>query len=180
MAPIHRELPLYYSWRKHDCKLAIWILCRKFTTYHREGDCFSGSAGSLCRSCTPNRAYHPIIICARGNAKQPRPAPHIWKMVEAAPSSKVLQKYLHKLANTLDPVVISTALYAEELISERVWEQAQLEGASYDRCLKVLGALVRQVKASPAYFDKFCSILEDQDVTRDLGRELKGNILPGP
>ena len=97
-------------------------------------------------------------------------------MVETAPSSKVLQKYLHKLANTLDPVVISTALYAEELISERVWEQAQLEGASYDRCLKVLGALVRQVKASPASFDKFCSILEDQVVTRDLGRELKGDF----
>lgn len=98
-------------------------------------------------------------------------------MVETALSSKVLQKYLHKLASTLDPVVISTALYAEELIDERVWEQAQSEGASYDRCLKILGALARQVKASPSNFDKFCSILEDQDMTKDLGRELKGNII---
>lgn len=121
----------------------------------------------------PNRDF------ARAGTKC-SPAPHVWKMVETAPCSKVLQKYLHKLASTLDPVVISTALYAEELIDERVWEQAQSEGASYDRCLKVLGALVRQVKASPSNFDKFCSILEDQDMTRDLGRELKGNILPGP
>ena len=91
-------------------------------------------------------------------------------MVEA----KVLQKYLHKLASTLDPVVISTALHAEGIVDERVWEEARLEGACYDKCLKVLGALVRAVKASPASFDTFCLILEDQVVTKDIAKELTG------
>lgn len=96
-------------------------------------------------------------------------------MVEVVPS-KVLQKNLHKLASTLDPVVISTALHAEGLVDERVWEEARSEGASYDKCLKVLGALVRGVKASPACFDKFCSILEDQVVTKDIAKELRGKF----
>ena len=146
--------------------------------YHREGDYKTRRLQWQCWIHRPISHFPrmPRNHYSRARESKSSPAPHVWKMVETVPSSKVLQKYLHKLANTLDPVVISTALYAEELISERVWEQAQLEGASYDRCLKVLGALVRQVKASPASFDKFCSILEDQDVTRDLGRELKGNF----
>ena len=94
--------------------------------------------------------------------------------MERDAAARVLQKSLHVLASTLDPVPLATALYSAEVIEERTWEEARAEGASYDRNLKVIGAVRRSIKAKPEYFDKFCSILEEQAVTKDLAKKLKG------
>ena len=96
--------------------------------------------------------------------------------MEGDAAARVLQKSLHRLASVLEPVPLATALYSAEIIEERTWEEARTEGgSSYDKNLKVIGAVKRGVKAKPECFDQFCSILEAQAVTKDLAKKLKGN-----
>lgn len=96
--------------------------------------------------------------------------------MEGDAAARVLQKSLHRLASVLEPVPLATALYSAEVIEERTWEEARIEGGStYDKNLKVIGAVRRGVKAKPEYFDTFCSVLEEQAVTKDLAKQLKGN-----
>ena len=95
--------------------------------------------------------------------------------MEGEAAARVLQKSLHRLASVLEPVPLATALYSAEVIEERTWEEARSEGGStYDKNLKVLGAVRRGVKAKSEFFDTFCSILEAQAVTKDLAKQLKG------
>ena len=97
--------------------------------------------------------------------------------MEGDAAARVLQKSLHRLASVLEPVPLATALYSAEIIEERTWEEARTEGgSSYDKNLKVIGAVRRGVRAKPECFDEFCSILEAQAVTKDLAKALKGII----
>ena len=91
---------------------------------------------------------------------------------------KILKKYLPRLASTLDPSVIATELHSVDVIDDRVWEEARKEahGANYDRCLNVLEALIRSTRAAPECFDKFCTILEDQEVTKSLAVQLREEL----
>lgn len=91
---------------------------------------------------------------------------------------KVLRKFLPRLAHTLDPSIIATGLYSADIIDDRVWEDARKEahGANYDRCLNLLEALIRSLRASPDCFDKFCAILEDQEVTKVLAAQLREEL----
>lgn len=93
--------------------------------------------------------------------------------------SRVLQRHVHKLANSLDPVVLSTILYAAEIIDDRVWEDSRLEtkAPNYDRCLKLLGAVLRSTKAKPSSFQVLCEALEQQEVTKDLAAQLRGKLI---
>ena len=89
----------------------------------------------------------------------------------------VLRRKLHRLSNCLDPVVLSTALYAEEIIDDRTWEEARHASPTYDRCLKLLEIVLRKVKASPSVFEKFCNILEEEPITANIATELRGKAL---
>ncbi len=88
----------------------------------------------------------------------------------------VLRKNLPKLCKSLDPVVIATALFAKELIDERAWEDARKDSkeSNYDRCLKLLEKLMRNMKIRPSAFEEFCGILSEEEVTKDLARQLRG------
>ena len=88
---------------------------------------------------------------------------------------KVLRKFLPKLASTLDPSIIATDLHSVDVIDDRVWEEARKDAyrANYDRCLNILEALIRNTRASSECFDKFCAILEDQEVTKALASQLR-------
>lgn len=85
-----------------------------------------------------------------------------------------LQRKLHRLSSCLDPVVLSTALFADEIIDDRAWEEGRLASPNYDRCLKLLEVLLRKVKANPFIFERFCTILEEDSITQDLATELRG------
>ena len=107
----------------------------------------------------------------------PAPPPKLAKMAsQDSAESKVLQRHVHKLAKSLDPVVLSTILYAAEIIDDRIWEDSRLEikAPNYDRCLKLLGAVIRCTKAKPSTFQVFCEALEQQEVTKDLAAQLRG------
>ena len=96
-----------------------------------------------------------------------------WAMAEAL----TLQKELHKLCSCLDPVVLSTALFAKEIIDDRAWEEARQNGPIYDRCLKLMETVLRKTKACPAVFHDFCSLLEEETITENVGAELKSMYL---
>ena len=89
---------------------------------------------------------------------------------------RALQRYIHELATTIDPVSISTELYSREIIDERTWENARKEknGSNYDRILVVLGALLRAMRASPSYFEQFCDVLRQDVITFSLATKLEG------
>lgn len=89
---------------------------------------------------------------------------------------RILQRRLDKLARTLSPVVMATALLAEEIIDQRTWEEARKEGRpQYDRTLDLMEVLMRAVQARPsAVFSQFCTILEREPVTAGLAAELRG------
>lgn len=90
---------------------------------------------------------------------------------------RCLQRKLDKLARSLHPVTISTALLAEEIIEQRAWEEARREGLPhYDRCLNLLEVLMRCVGARPAVYEQFCKILEQETVTTGLAAELRGKF----
>lgn len=93
-------------------------------------------------------------------------------------SCKVLRRYLPRLARTLDPAVVATELHSADVIDDRTWEEARKssQGANYDRCLNVLEALIRSVRAKPECFDNFCSILEDHPTTESLSAQLKEEL----
>lgn len=100
-------------------------------------------------------------------------------MADPEPAAcKVLRKFLPRLAKTLDPSDIATNLYSLEIIDARIWEEARKssQGANYDRCLTVLEALIRSVRAKPDCFDKFCSILEEEEVWKPLSTQLKEEL----
>ena len=84
---------------------------------------------------------------------------------------------VNRLAHSLNPVAVATALLSEEVIERRVWEEARREGVShYDRNLSLLGEVMRCVEARPAVFHQFCSVLEQETVTEELAKELKGKL----
>ena len=86
-----------------------------------------------------------------------------------------VRRKIHELSRCLDPVVIATALFAKEIIDDRCWEEARQTGQpAYDRCLRVLGVLLRKIKSSPAVFEQFCQILEEESVTESTAAELRG------
>jgi hypothetical protein len=88
---------------------------------------------------------------------------------------RCLQRKLDRLARSLHPVTVSTALLAEDIIEQRVWEEARKEGLPhYDRCLNVLEAVMRCLGARPSVFEQFCKILEQETVTENLAAELRG------
>ena len=97
---------------------------------------------------------------------------------------KVLRKYLPKLAKTLDPAVLATELHSIDIVDDRTWEEARKtsQGSNYDRCLSVLEALIRSVRAKPDCFDKFCEILDDERVglTKDLACQLREEVKKVP
>lgn len=105
---------------------------------------------------------HPIPPCA----------------MEEPLACKVLRKFLPRLSKTLDPSVIATELYSADIVDSRVWEEARkdAQGANYDRCLNLLEALIRSTRATPACFDKFCTILEDQEVTKTVAGQLREDL----
>jgi hypothetical protein len=91
---------------------------------------------------------------------------------------KVLRKFIPRLAKTLDPSVIATELHSADIIDGRAWEEARkdAQGANYDRCLNLLETLIRSTRATPDCFDKFCAILEDQEVTKTLASQLRDEL----
>lgn len=79
------------------------------------------------------------------------------------------------MSRTIDPVVVSTALFAAEIIDHRSWEEARREGLPhYDRCLNLMGAVMRSTEGKQAVFEEFCEILEAESITAGLARELRG------
>ena len=91
---------------------------------------------------------------------------------------RVLQKKLDKLARSLSPVVVATALLAEEVIEQRTWEEARKEGRpQYDRTLDLMEVVLRAVQARPSVFSQFCTILEHETVTAGIAEELRGIIM---
>lgn len=90
--------------------------------------------------------------------------------------SKVLRKHTDKLANSLDPVRISSILFSRGVIEEPVWEFARqdLKGSNYERCTKLLGHLIRATKLKPSDFEVFCETLEQQEVTKEVAANLRG------
>lgn len=88
-----------------------------------------------------------------------------------------LQRNLDKLSRTINPVVLSTALFSEEIIDLRAWDEARKEGSlpQYDRSLSLMGEVMRRTEASPRVFEQFCKILERESVTAGLAVELRGN-----
>lgn len=93
---------------------------------------------------------------------------------------RVLQRKLDKLARSLSPVVVATALLAEEVIEQRTWEEARKEGRSqYDRTLDLMEVVMRAVQARPSVvFGQFCAILERETVTAGIAAELRGKHGP--
>ena len=88
---------------------------------------------------------------------------------------RCLQKNLDRLSRTIDPVVVSTSLFAAEIIDQRSWEEARREGVpQYDRCLNLLGAVMRSAEAKKDVFEEFCDILDRETATAGLARELRG------
>ena len=82
-----------------------------------------------------------------------------------------LQKKLHRLCSNLDRVVISTALFSNEIIDDKAWEKARI-GPNYDNCLQLLETLIGKIKTRPSIFEEFCKILEEDAATKDLASEL--------
>lgn len=99
-----------------------------------------------------------------------------WMASQEPTESKVLQRNAHKLASSLDPVVLSTLLYSAEIINDRVWEDTRndLKAPNYDRCLELLGVVIRCTKAKPSSFEVLCEALEQQEITKDLATQLRG------
>lgn len=98
-------------------------------------------------------------------------------MTEPA-ACKVLRKYLSKLSKTLDPAVLATELHSVDIVDDRTWEEARKtsQGSNYDRCLGVLEALIRSARAKPDCFDKFCAIVEGEEVTKELAYQLREEL----
>ena len=120
---------------------------------------------------------HAHKFGARGKTS-PHPLKSVFAMEQEPLTCKVLRKFLPKLASTLDPSVIATELHSVDVVDGRVWEEARKEahGANYDRCLNLLESLIRSTRAMPECFDKFCTILEDQEVTKPLAGQLREEL----
>ena len=125
------------------------------------------------------RKTHAQKIGARAAKNRPTHSNCFLAAMEQEPlACKVLRKFLPRLANTLDPSVIATELHSVDVVDGRVWEEARKEaqGANYDRCLNLLEALIRSTRASFDCFEKFCTILEDQEVTKTLAGQLREEL----
>ena len=125
----------------------------------------------------------------RARQKIPHPLNIISRAMEEPLACKVLRKFLPRLSKTLDPSVIATELHSADIVDSRVWEETRkdAQGANYDRCLNLLEALIRSTRATPACFEKFCAILEDQEVTKTVAsqlreelKKLEGEAIKGP
>lgn len=102
--------------------------------------------------------------------------PHPSKLAMAG--VRCLQRKLDKLARSIHPVTVSTALLAEEIIEQRAWEEARREGLPhYDRSLNLLETVMRCVGTRPSVYEQFCKILEQETVTEGLAAELRGKML---
>lgn len=116
---------------------------------------------NLCRMNEP----HPLLSALTSNNTM-------------QPEATSLQRNIERLSRTIDPVTVSTALFARELIDQRIWEEARKEGKPhFDRSLNLLGEVLRSTQAHPQTFQQFCEILEQEKVTEALAAELKGRCV---
>ena len=91
-------------------------------------------------------------------------------------ASYVLKRNLDRLARTLDPTPVATLLYSDSLITQSDWEQAREPGATYERNLRVLGALERAVQMDELAFAKFLARLKEEAVYAPYVTELEGTM----
>lgn len=92
-------------------------------------------------------------------------------------ADKIVESFLEQLAQTLDPVVISTRLLAANIIDEQTWEKARVrDAADYDRNLDVLKAVRKRVRSDVEYFYKFCDQLKEEEYTKTVAETMEGKL----
>ena len=97
-------------------------------------------------------------------------------MMSEKAEDKALESFLDKLARTLEPLRHSTRLLEADVIDEKAWDEAQIRGVTdYERNLAILKAVRKRVRANVTYFHKYCDILDRDEYTKALSKDIQGS-----
>ncbi len=96
------------------------------------------------------------------------------KEVKIKAASKALTRQLVNLIGIMDPFMMAANLFSEEIIDQSILEKVRLPGTKSEKAFDVFTAVSGAVKINPDYFATFCDILDNEPVTKDIAKILKG------
>ncbi len=99
------------------------------------------------------------------------------KAVKIKAASKALTSQLVNLIGVMDPVMMAANLIAKDIIDQSILERVILPSSTKnEKACEVLTAVSGAVKVNPDYFATFCDILDNEPVTKDIAKILKGSV----
>ncbi len=100
----------------------------------------------------------------------------ISKEVKIKAASKALTRQLVNLIGIMDPFMMAASLFSEEIIDQSFVEKVRLPGIRSEKAFDVFTAVSGAVKINPDFFAIFCDILDNEPVTKDIAKILKGSV----
>ncbi len=98
----------------------------------------------------------------------------ISKEVKIKAASKALTRQLVNLIGIMDPFMMAANLFSEEIIDQSIREKVRLPGTKSEKAFDVFTAVSGAVRINPDSFTTFCNILDNEPVTKDIAKNLKG------
>ncbi len=100
----------------------------------------------------------------------------ISKEVKIKAASKALTSQLFNLTGVIDPLMMALKLISENIIDQSILERIRLPSSTKnEKACDVLTAICSAVRINPDCFANFCNILDNEPVTKDISRILKGS-----
>ena len=99
----------------------------------------------------------------------------ISKEVKIKAASEALTSQLFDLTGVIDPLMMALNLISKKIIDRSILERVRLQSSTKsEKACDVLTAVSDAVMVNPDYFATFCDILDNEPVTKDIARILKG------
>ncbi len=99
----------------------------------------------------------------------------ISKEVKIKAASKALTNQLVNLIGVIDPLMMAANLISKEIIDRSILERVILPiSTKNEKACEVITAVSDAVMINPDYFAIFCDILDNEPVTKDIAKILKG------
>ena len=101
----------------------------------------------------------------------------ISKEVKIKAASKALTRQLVNLIGIIDPLMMAANLFSKEIIDQSILEKVRLPGSTKsEKAFDVFTAVSGAVKINPDFFAIFYDILDNEPVTKDIAKILKGSV----
>ncbi len=119
----------------------------------------------------PACGFAPFIVIAQYNGRRGKQASEDQGSLREALVSQLVD--LIRVIN--DPVIMAASLVSKKIIDRSILERMMLTSSTpSEKACEIITAVSDAVMVNPDYFAIFCDILDNEFVTKDIAKILKG------